>query len=90
MDAGTPIDVVYMDFAKAFDMFPHRVLIYKLEHLGIQGNLLSWIESLPSKGILRVRIGDIFQLLWIGHKWSTTVIDSRTASFSFTRMIFPG
>ena len=30
MDAGTPVDVVYLDFAKAFDKVPTRRLLRKL------------------------------------------------------------
>ena len=42
---GIPIDVVYLDFAKAFDSVPHRRLLIKLESYGIKGNLLSWIKD---------------------------------------------
>ena len=45
LDDGIPIDVVYLDFAKAFDSVPHRRLLIKLESYGIQGNLLSWIKD---------------------------------------------
>jgi len=45
LNTGTPIDVVYTDFQKAFDSVPHRRLISKLEAYGIHGHLLSWIKS---------------------------------------------
>ena len=38
-------DVVYLDFAKAFDSVPHRRLIGKLQSYGINGALLRWIEA---------------------------------------------
>lgn len=45
LDEGKAVDVVYLDFAKAFDKVPHRRLAKKLEASGIGGNLLQWIES---------------------------------------------
>ena len=45
LDLGNSVDVVYLDFAKAFDKVPHGRLIRKLEAHGIQGKLLKWIES---------------------------------------------
>lgn len=37
------------DFAKAFDKVNHHVLLVKLCHLGIHGNLLRWIRSYLSR-----------------------------------------
>ena len=39
------IDVILLDFAKAFDKVPHQRLLYKLNYYGIRGQTLSWIES---------------------------------------------
>ena len=38
------MDVIYLDFAKAFDKVPHRGLIKKLEAHGIAGDVSKWIE----------------------------------------------
>ena len=38
-------DVIIMDFAKAFDKVPHRMLLYKLDHYGIRGFTHKWISS---------------------------------------------
>jgi hypothetical protein len=38
---GFGVDVVYLDFIKAFDRVPHKNLIMKLGAVGISGNLLS-------------------------------------------------
>jgi len=45
VDKGNPVDIVYLDFAKAFDKVPHGRLVKKLESLGIAGNILKWIQS---------------------------------------------
>ena len=45
LDNDTPVDVIYMDFKKAFDSVPHARLIKKLNEYGIEGNLLKWIKS---------------------------------------------
>ena len=43
MDTGKAVDIVYLDFAKAFDKVPIRRLLSKCSGLGIQGELLAWI-----------------------------------------------
>ena len=45
LDDGCPFDVVYFDFAKAFDKVPHRKLLKKLKAVGIGGKLLAWLED---------------------------------------------
>ena len=39
------VDILYLDFSKAFDKVPHKKLLQKLKKLGVQGKILSWIES---------------------------------------------
>ena len=38
-------DVLVMDFAKAFDKVCHSLLVHKLHHYGIQGNVNRWIKN---------------------------------------------
>ena len=38
------IEVIYMDFRKAFDSVPHKRLLYKLNHYKISGQLYDWIK----------------------------------------------
>ena len=45
VDEGYNIDVLYLDFAKAFDKVPHKRLLLKLEAHGISGKVLEWIAS---------------------------------------------
>ena len=39
------IDVIYLDFAKAFDKVDHGILLKKLKAFGISGKLHTWIEK---------------------------------------------
>ena len=48
--------VAYIDFAKAFDTVTHSKLLYKLRKLGIDGALLSTIESFLTNRSQRVGI----------------------------------
>ena len=39
------VDVIYLDFSKAFDKVDHLILLEKLRLLGITGKLYNWIRS---------------------------------------------
>jgi hypothetical protein len=45
VDGGKPVDVIFLDFAKAFDKVPRERLLAKLRAHGITGNLLTWIRN---------------------------------------------
>jgi len=45
LDHGVPVDIIYLDFKKAFDSVPHRRLLTKLKAYGIRGQILDWIED---------------------------------------------
>ena len=40
-----PVDIIFLDFQKAFDKVPHKRLLHKLAAHGIGGELLLWIEN---------------------------------------------
>ena len=44
-DESQGVDVIYLDFRKAFDTVPHRLLVHKLKQIGIQGSVLAWINA---------------------------------------------
>jgi hypothetical protein len=49
-------NVLYFDFAKAFDSVPHQKLLYKLARLGVTGSALKWVEGFLSNRRQRVRV----------------------------------
>lgn len=42
---GKNVDVIYLDFAKAFDKVDHGLLLHKMKQLGIMGHLGEWMHS---------------------------------------------
>ena len=50
------VDVIYVDFSKAFDKVPHQRLINKLEAYGIAGGTLRWITDFLNGRTFQVRI----------------------------------
>ena len=45
VEDGCPIDVIYTDFARAFDRVPHKRLLQKMKSLGITGSTLNWVKA---------------------------------------------
>ena len=45
VDSGQSADIIYLDFAKAFDKVPHQRLLTKLRAAGISGKILAWVEA---------------------------------------------
>ena len=54
VDNGEAVDLVYLDFAKAFDKVPKMRLLEKLWKHGVQGKLFDWIKSWLSNRRQRV------------------------------------
>ena len=53
LEDGHSVDVLYFDFAKAFDSVPQNRLIAKLQGLGITGRLLTWLKNFLVNGCLK-------------------------------------
>jgi len=45
LEEGFGVDVIYLDYRKAFDTVPHWKLLYKLKKLGLGVLLITWIEQ---------------------------------------------
>ena len=51
-------DIIYLDFAKAFDSVIFSKLLCKLEYYGISGQTLNWITNFLYQRKQQVRVGD--------------------------------
>ena len=56
METGEAADVIYLDFAKAFDKVDHGILIRKLTGLGIGGSVLCWIYAFLKGRLQTVKV----------------------------------
>ena len=48
LSKGQQVDVILLDFAKAFDKVPHSRLLYKLDYYGVRGQTNTWIKGFLS------------------------------------------
>ena len=60
IDKGLDIDVLYLDFAKAFDKVPHKRLLKKVQAHGVSGKVYSWIENWLMDRKQRVKINSSY------------------------------
>ena len=45
MERDSQVDIILLDFAKAFDKVPHHRLLHKLEYYGVNPKTNRWIRS---------------------------------------------
>ena len=57
VDEGSPVDVIYLDFQKAFDKVPHQRIILKLKSHGMGNSIINWIEQWVNDRRQRVVVG---------------------------------
>src|SRR5437867_2173104 len=60
IDNGSSIDIIYLDFQKAFDKVPHCRLIEKMKEAGIGDSVLRWICNWLKGRIQRVGLNGTF------------------------------
>ena len=58
IDEDGEVDLIYLDFMKAFDSVPHKRLLSKLASYGIKGKTLDIINAFLCNRQFVVRIGD--------------------------------
>ena len=49
LQENNEVDVIYLDYAKAFDKVDHEILLAKHRRLGVKGKLLKWIKNFLSE-----------------------------------------
>ncbi len=59
-DQGEPVDVVHLDFSKAFDSVCHRMLVKMMVAMGINLKIARWVEEFLNNGTFRVKLGGHF------------------------------
>ena len=75
LENGRSVDVIYLDFAKAFDKVDHTILLAKLRKLNIGGKLIKWLESFLKCRQQRVRV-DVALSKPGCHLWCLTGLNS--------------
>jgi hypothetical protein len=55
---GIPVDILFLDYQKAFDTVPHQRLLKQVESFGIIDKALNWIQSFLSNRRQRVRVNN--------------------------------
>ncbi len=58
LDNGVPVDMLFLDFAKAFDCVDHRFLLAKLTSFGVAQSVIKWIGDLLNCRSFRVQVRD--------------------------------
>ena len=60
LESSYGIDIIYLDYQKAFDKVPHKRLLKKLKWYGFNEKLLLWIEDFLTDRQMRVSVNGIY------------------------------
>ena len=64
VDEGKAVNVVYLDFSKAFDTVPHSTLVEKLAAHGLDGCTLCWVKHWLDGQVQRVGVKRVESSWW--------------------------
>ena len=56
MDDGYDLDIIFLDYRKAFDSVPHERLLSKLKTFGISVELQNWIRNFLTTRTMQVNV----------------------------------
>ena len=56
VDRGLAVDVVYLDYSKAFDVLSHRIMLNKAEAIGFSPQILGWIGAFLENRVMQVSV----------------------------------
>jgi len=60
MDHQKQVDIILLDFTKAFDSVPHQRLLKKLQYYRISNNIYNWIETWLTRRSQCVLLNGVF------------------------------
>ncbi|KAK4826183.1 hypothetical protein QYF61_006127 [Mycteria americana] len=60
VDEGKAVDVIYLDFSKAFDTISHSILLEKLAAHGLDGCILRWVKNWLDGRAQRVVVNGVY------------------------------
>ncbi|KAK4819807.1 hypothetical protein QYF61_011601 [Mycteria americana] len=64
VDEGKAVDIVYLDFSKAFDTVSHSILLEKLAAHGLDGCTLHWLKNWLDGRAQRVVVNGVYSSWW--------------------------
>jgi len=64
VDKGKAVDVIYLDFSKAFDTVSHSILLEKLAAHGLDGCTLCWVKNCLDGQAQRVVVNGVKSSWW--------------------------
>ena len=57
------VDIIYIDFAKDFDVVSHEKLLFKLKSYSISNNIIKWFYNFLSNRSQITRLKILFQIV---------------------------
>ena len=65
MDEGGGVDMIYLDYSKAFDSVPHKRLLSKMKAYRVNEKVWKWVEDFPIGRRQQLSVGEA-QSDWTG------------------------